>query len=369
MKKIILLFLLTLFVWFYTFQDRFLERYLLLRVVDELVGEVSTHGISILKNKVNFFSYFTGQIGRFDKDDIEIYKLSALKLESRITEESSLDLIQRAKYRELINLGLTKYHDNDTKQDLYFLTACLKLELAKRLNDQQKNFCFNIAKNYQKDFLPKQATNFYLAALIEFISQGEDSFYFNKSNLNKYLPKTDKLKEQNNYFTKEELKLNNFNGKGLALADFNNDGFKDVVFANSYGRPYLLFNDRRGGFTKYSNTNLNSATQAYQVSVADYNNDGWLDIFFARPFHSYQLYQNIKGKDFIDVSHKLGKFDQEKNFYGTWHSSWLDIDNDGDLDVFISQWGEPVPFGEGVLAKSYSSSLLLENLGTAEEYN
>jgi hypothetical protein len=154
--------------------------------------------------------------------------------------------------------------------------------------------------------------------------------------------------------------------KGIAIEDFDGDGFFDCVIANSYGSPLVLRNNNGKGFIDVSTTSgLESATQAYSISTADVNNDGWIDLFFARPFHHYQLFINNKDGSFHDVTESAGLL-KGPQFYGTWITSWGDVDRDGDLDVFLSQWGEEFLGTSGLLKKPALDSILFLNESTEQ---
>jgi hypothetical protein len=130
-------------------------------------------------------------------------------------------------------------------------------------------------------------------------------------------------------------------GSGVAIVDVNRDGAPDVVFVNSgavrdSSRPanatnHLYINDGRGHFTdKTAEWKLPSTGYGMGVAAGDYDNDGWVDLFLTAYRGDDVLLRNT-GSSFEDVTQKAGiKSD------GAWGTSagFLDLDNDGDLDLW-----------------------------------
>lgn len=119
---------------------------------------------------------------------------------------------------------------------------------------------------------------------------------------------------------------------GSAWGDFDNDGYPDL-FAS---RNQLYFNNGDGTFTKITNGDVVENGSGIGGTVGDYDNDGYLDIYTAS-------IQNLGGKLFHNNGN--GTFDQvlEEPFLSDTSdfqaSSWVDIENDGDLDLFVTAGG------------------------------
>jgi enediyne biosynthesis protein E4 len=132
------------------------------------------------------------------------------------------------------------------------------------------------------------------------------------------------------------------NGMGTVCGDFDNDGDTDIFVCNDVSANFLYLNDGKG---KFKETGL-VAGVAYDVDAnaqgsmaavcGDYDNDGRLDIYAT----SYQkepatLYRNVGKGLFEDrtltTGAGAGTFSQV-----TWGSGLLDIDNDGDRDIFVA---------------------------------
>jgi enediyne biosynthesis protein E4 len=125
---------------------------------------------------------------------------------------------------------------------------------------------------------------------------------------------------------------------GLAWGDYDNDGYLDL-FAVQGGvdRPNLLFRgDGHGGFIEV--TDLAPSTDARVQSVgaawADYDNDGDLDLFVASHGALNYLYRNNGDGTFTKVTDSVVATDVG-NSTGC---AWGDYDGDGFLDLFVANW-------------------------------
>ncbi len=127
---------------------------------------------------------------------------------------------------------------------------------------------------------------------------------------------------------------------GLASADYDNDGDLDLYITNVFGPNLLLRND--GAFTFTDTTvaaGVGDGAQGEGPSWGDYDGDGWLDLYLpnysitpsANPGPN-RLYRNQGDGTFVDVLAATG---MDGDGY-TFQARFLDYDEDGDADLYIS---------------------------------
>jgi hypothetical protein len=132
-------------------------------------------------------------------------------------------------------------------------------------------------------------------------------------------------------------------GSGVALLDFDNDGWLDIYLVN--GSTYdalsgktapphaaLFHNNHDGTFTDVAEkAGVTNGRWGFGVAVGDYDNDGWPDIFVAN-YGKNRLYHNNHDGTFTNVAEKAGVT------LGNWSdgATWGDYDGDGRLDLFVS---------------------------------
>jgi hypothetical protein len=134
---------------------------------------------------------------------------------------------------------------------------------------------------------------------------------------------------------------------GVAVVDFNNDGRPDIFFVNGARQPALdkpdpswfnrLYrNNGDGTFTDVTTAaGVEGAGFGIGVAVADYDNDGWEDLFIAGVDRNI-LYRNRGDGTFEDVTARAG-LNPAPGARKPWSVSagWFDYDNDGLLDLFV----------------------------------
>jgi hypothetical protein len=148
-------------------------------------------------------------------------------------------------------------------------------------------------------------------------------------------------------------------GMGVGFADYNNDGWPDLVITDLANQRYALYRNNRDSTFTYASFNAGIARatmlhSGWGVAFLDYDNDGWKDLLVAQghDLDTVELnYPNLHyrepmlllrntSKDFVDVSADSGAI---------FHQSWLgrgmaigDIDNDGRVDAVVTTNDGPV---------------------------
>ena len=133
-------------------------------------------------------------------------------------------------------------------------------------------------------------------------------------------------------------------GPGCAFFDYDNDGWLDILLVNGMdwpghrrGRstPHLYRNNRNGTFTDVTRAaGLDIEMYGMGVAIADYDNDGFADILITAVGQSRLLHNTGRGT-FVDVTAKSGL--GGRSGFGT-SALWFDYDRDGLLDLFICNY-------------------------------
>ena len=144
-----------------------------------------------------------------------------------------------------------------------------------------------------------------------------------------------------NIFTYEYI----YNGGGVGIADFNNDGLQDVFFSGNQVSNRLYLN--QGGFkfkdiTDHASVNGKKGRWNQGVAVVDINNDGWMDLYVcatANPdaeMRKNMLLVNQGADKNGEPTFKEMAADYKIDYSG--HSvmaAFFDYDRDGDLDLYV----------------------------------
>ena len=142
---------------------------------------------------------------------------------------------------------------------------------------------------------------------------------------------------------------------GVAIFDYNNDGYEDIYFVNGAGIPELMKtgpeyynrlyqNNGNGTFTDVTaRAGVKGEGYSMGVAVGDYDNDGWEDLYVVG-VNRNQLFHNNGDATFTDVTEAAGLKGLDPQRGKTWSicAGWFDYDNDGWLDLFVVNycvWG------------------------------
>lgn len=131
-------------------------------------------------------------------------------------------------------------------------------------------------------------------------------------------------------------------GLGIAISDFDGDGWPDIFIANDSVAEQLFRNKHDGTFEEVALMSGLAYDQNGHVfagmgaDFGDYDNSGWPSVFVnALANQKYKLFHNVKGL-FEDVTDSIGLGGLTISHSG-WGAKWIDFDNDGRLDLFIAQ--------------------------------
>jgi hypothetical protein len=162
-------------------------------------------------------------------------------------------------------------------------------------------------------------------------------------------------------------------GLGVATGDYNADGWLDLYVANDATPNQLWMNQKNGTFVDegpLAGVALNAAgvpEGSMGIAAGDYDNDGDEDLFVTNIIgETFALYTNDGRAGFEDSRVQSGLAQPTAPFTG-FGTDWIDYDNDGWLDLFITNGavniieklrGDPIPYR--------MRNLLFRNLGTGK---
>ena len=165
--------------------------------------------------------------------------------------------------------------------------------------------------------------------------------------------------------------VNVYNGGGVGIGDFNNDGLQDIFFTGNMVSCRLYLN--KGDF-KFEDVTERAGVEgkgrwARGVSIIDINNDGLMDIYICNTIYK----DSLKRKNILYVNQGLDKdgiphFKDLAKEYGldihvqSTMASFFDYDNDGDLDMYLTVNEASTGYGSSVF-KERNQQLMAPNKG------
>jgi enediyne biosynthesis protein E4 len=150
-----------------------------------------------------------------------------------------------------------------------------------------------------------------------------------------------------------------FAGMGVDFADYNNDGWPDLVVTDLANQRYALYQNQKDGSFNYASSTagvgaMTLSHSGWGVRFFDYDNDGWKDLIIAQGhdmdtieltspnlrYREPMLLARNTGRGFVDVSAQSGD-----PFRQPWVARGLavgDLDNDGRLDAVVTTNDGPI---------------------------
>ncbi|HXJ04590.1 MAG TPA: CRTAC1 family protein [Candidatus Acidoferrum sp.] len=134
-------------------------------------------------------------------------------------------------------------------------------------------------------------------------------------------------------------------GPGVAFIDYDNDGWPDIFLANGmdwpghtrkHSMPKLYHNNHDGTFTDVTHKAGLDAEEMFGMGVAvgDFDNDGYDDLFVTA-YGQSRLFHNNGNGTFTDVTQKAGLGGVKEFSTG---AAWVDYDEDGRLDLVVANY-------------------------------
>ena len=133
-------------------------------------------------------------------------------------------------------------------------------------------------------------------------------------------------------------------GPGVAFIDYDNDGWQDIFLVNGtdwpghaskHSTPKLYHNNHDGTFTDVTHkAGLDVEIFGMGVAVGDFDNDGYDDLFVSAMGQS-RLFHNNGNGTFTDVTQKAGLMGPSE--FST-SAAWVDYDKDGKLDLVVANY-------------------------------
>src|SRR5438552_7556733 len=172
-------------------------------------------------------------------------------------------------------------------------------------------------------------------------------------------------------------------GMGVAVADFDGDGFPDIFVANDTTPSFLFLNNRDGTFTESAFDRAVAfgeraeAVSGMGADAADVDNDGRPDIFETALAHeSFPLFRNLGAAAFEDVTARSGVGPATLARSG-WGNGIVDLNNDGWRDLFAAcadvmdpagAFRERVPMASAVLVNLKDGRFADGSAGAGEDF-
>jgi len=122
-------------------------------------------------------------------------------------------------------------------------------------------------------------------------------------------------------------------GNGITFFDYDNDGWDDITVASAEGEPIYFLKNINGNFVSQTLNISNNNARNKQVNWVDIDNDGDNDLFITSDNSGIRLFENLGNMVMSEITSTSGMLSDNFPYYG---ASWGDYNNDGFLDIFLS---------------------------------
>lgn len=176
------------------------------------------------------------------------------------------------------------------------------------------------------------------AAVADFDGDGwEDIYVATKQGINRLFRNTGGMHFEE---VAEAAGVNDAGNSNAALwADFNNDGWPDLVTGNYLNANRLYINNGNGTFEDATDIyNFGNEGPCRSLHAADYDGDGWIDVYVVNMNSHNAMYRNMGGQTFQNVTFPTGTVDTGIGM----GCVFFDSDNDGDQDLYVTHDGNQV---------------------------
>jgi ASPIC and UnbV/FG-GAP-like repeat/Secretion system C-terminal sorting domain len=129
-------------------------------------------------------------------------------------------------------------------------------------------------------------------------------------------------------------------GNGISFFDYDNDGWDDISLSSASNMPVVFYKNINGNFVQHNLNITDNIGQTRQINWVDIDNDGDNDLFITSDNSGNRLFENTGNMILAEITEECGMLTTALNSFG---ASWGDYNNDGYLDVFISNRDSSIP--------------------------
>ena len=145
------------------------------------------------------------------------------------------------------------------------------------------------------------------------------------------------------------------NSNGMSFFDFDEDGWDDITYP-MHNDSIIFYKNNQGQFEKIASL-LYSEGVIRQITWVDYDNDGNLDLCISYDDFGVSLYRNLGEFNFEDVSISSGIYPSVSHPYGF---SFADPDKDNDLDLYIADYSDPTGNSHNMYFENQGNGTFIE---------